>query len=149
MPTHWRFADKILSTPVGVVAGCIMLAIMMGCMSLSIGNRTVESEDSNAGVLCQQGEAHVPPDSSVYVRYPIPYPRIPNLDIKCTFDDCVIEDEKEDGFRLRNPNPFNRAVTWKARGMRPPPLPVPSNPTASPPPPETPTLPAPTPQQNG
>ena len=148
MSTHPRIADKLLSPPGGVTAACVVLAIVMGCMSLSIGNRTVETPSSEEGVLCQSGEARIPPNSSQFVRYPIPYPRKPNVEISCTFDDCLIQNEQEDGFMLQNPNCLSRTVTWKARGLKcepppvtpiAPPLPVPAT---------TPTLPAPTPERN-
>ncbi len=148
MSTHPRIADKILSAPVGVTAACLTLAIMMGCLSLEIGNRTIKTPPCEEGVLCQEGEAHVPANSSQLIRYPLPYPRKPNVEISSTFDDCLIDEEREDGFLLRNPNCFSRTVTWKARGVKyDPPLAAPS----APPPPiaipaTTPTLPAPTPE---
>lgn len=116
-----------MSAPVGLTAACLMLAIMMGCMSLSIGNRTVESPPCEEGVLCQQGEAHVPGNEKVFVRYPLPYPHPPNLEISCTFDDCTVEKENRDGFLLKNPNCLGRTVKWKARGAKcePPPVPPP------------------------
>lgn len=144
MSHYPRFLDKLLSAPVGVTASCLMLAIFLGCMSLEIGNRTVQAPPGEEGVLCQQGEAHVPANASQFIRYPIPYPRKPNVEISCTFDDCLIAEEQEDGFMLRNPNCLSRTVTWKARGMKcetpPPPSPAPV--------PAPPTLPAPTPERN-
>ncbi len=113
-----RIGSILLSAPVGLMAAGIILAVMMGCMSLSIGNRTVETVPTEEGVLCQQGEAHVPGNSSVFVHYPLPYPRKPNLEINCTFDDCTIGREDMDGFLLKNPNCLSRKVTWKARGLR-------------------------------
>jgi hypothetical protein len=149
MSSHPRIADKLLSAPVGVTAGCILLAIMMGCMSLSIGNRTIETTPTEEGVLCQQGEAHIPANTSQFIRYPIPYPRKPNVEISSTLDDCLIAEEHEDGFLLRNPNCLGRTVKWKVRGMKcesPP-----STPSVPPPPPApatSPTLPAPTPERD-
>jgi hypothetical protein len=144
-----RIADKLLSAPVGVTAAALVLAIFMGCMSLEIGNRTVETPHCEDGVLFQQGEAHVPGESVRFVRYPIPYPRKPNLEISTTFDDCEVADEREDGFLLRNPRPFSRKVSWKARGMKcdPPPA-TPPTPLPPAPVPVTPTLPTPTPERN-
>ncbi|HZV04078.1 MAG TPA: hypothetical protein VE999_03220 [Gemmataceae bacterium] len=146
-----RFVDKLLSAPVGATAAALMLAIFMGCMSLEIGNRKVEVETPHCeeGVLFQQGEAHVPANCTRFVHYPIPYPRKPNIEISTTFDDCVIAEEREDGFLLRNPNAFSRKVTWKARGMRcePPPA-TPAAPLPPAPVPVTPTLPTPTPERD-
>lgn len=150
MSRYPRFRDKVLSAPVGVIAASLMLAIFMGCMSLSIGNRTVEAPPCEEGVLCQQGEVHLPANSSQFIHYPLPYPRKPNIEIDSLFDDCQIVEEHEDGFLLRNPNCLTRTVKWKARGAKcdsppvipsapPPPLPVPAT---------TPTLPAPTPERN-
>ncbi len=155
MPPSSCIADKILSAPVGAVAACIMLAIVMGCMSLSIGNRTIETQTSEEGVLCQQGKAVVPANDHFFVRYPIPYLRKPNVEISCTFDDCLIQSEEEDGFAIKNPNCNARTVTWKARGIKPSPPPEPPNPVQPPPPDpasppsgsETPTLPTPTPER--
>ena len=142
-----RFVDKLLSAPVGVTVACLMLAIFLGCMSLEIGNRTVQPPPCEEGVLCQQGEVHLPGNTTQFVRYPIPYPRKPNIEISSTFDDCHITEEREDGFLLQNPNCFNRTVTWKARGLKCEPPSAP--PGATPPPaPATPTLPAPTPERN-
>src|SRR5579864_8832131 len=123
-----RFVDTLLSAPVGATAAALLLAIFLGCMSLEIGNRKVEAPPCEDGVLFQQGEAHVPAEGDRFVRYPIPYPRKPNLEISTTFDDCQIAEEREDGFLLHNPNGLSRKVTWKARGMKidPPPPPPPA-----------------------
>lgn len=145
-PRFWTRAGAILlSAPVGVAAACLMLAIVMGCMSLSIGNRTVEAPPCEEGVLCQQGEAHIPANGSVQVRYPLPYPCIPNLEISCTFDDCTVEKEGKDGFLLKNPNCLGRTVKWKARGVKcepPPPIAPAPTPVAAPVP-ELPAAPVP------
>jgi hypothetical protein len=148
MSRHRRIADKVLSAPVGVTAACVMLAIFFGCMSLEIGNRTVQAPPCEEGVLCQQGEIHVAANSSQFVHYPLPYPRKPNIEIDSTFDDCEIAEERVDGFLLRNPNCLSRTVKWKARGMKCEPPPV--APGVSPPPvtATTPTLPAPTPERD-
>ena len=145
-----RIGSMLLSGPAGLLAASIVLAILMGCMSLSIGNRTLETPPVEEGVLCQQGEAQVPGNRSVFVHYPLSYPRNPNLEISCTFDDCVVEREDKDGFLLKNPNCLSRKVTWKARGPRcePPPVPIPA-PAGSPPivlPPTPVPLPAPKPE---
>ena len=148
MSSHPRIADKVLSAPVGVTAACLMLAIFLGCMSLEIGNRTVQTPPCEEGVLCQQGEVHVAANSSQFVHYPLPYPRKPNIEIHSTFDDCEIAEERENGFLLRNPNCLSRTVKWKARGMRcDPPAAAPSVPPP-PVPATTPTLPAPTPERD-
>jgi hypothetical protein len=143
-----RFVDKLLSAPVGATAAALMLAIFLGCMSLEIGNRKVEAPHCEEGVLFQQGEAHVPANSTKFVRYPLPYPRKPNIEISSTFDDCSITEEREDGFMLQNSNCLSRTVTWKARGMKcePPPV-TPPAPLPPAPVPATPTLPAPAPVQ--
>jgi hypothetical protein len=138
-----RFVDKLLSAPVGATAAALMLAIFLGCMSLEIGNRTVETPHCEEGILFQQGEAHVPANSDRFVRYPIPYPRKPNIEISTTFDDCEIVEEREDGFLLRNPNSFSRKVTWKARGIKCEPPVTLASPQPPTPVPATPTLPAP------
>ena len=144
-----RIADKVLSGRVGVTAACFMLAIFMDCMSLSIGNRTVEAPPCEEGVLCQQGEVHLPANTSQLIHYPIPYARKPNIEIDSTFDDCQIVEEREDGFLLRNPNCLSRTVKWKARGMKCDPAPVtPSTPPPPPVPATTPTLSAPTPERD-
>jgi hypothetical protein len=126
-----------------------MLAIFMGCMSLSIGNRTIEAPPCEEGVLCQQGEVHLPGNTSQFIHYPLPYPRKPNIEIDSTFDDCQIVEEHEDGFLLRNPNCLSRTVKWKARGVKcdSPPA-IPNEPSPQPVPAPTPTLPAPTPERN-
>jgi hypothetical protein len=126
-----RIASVLLSAPVGLTAACITLAIITGCMSLSIGNRTIETAPTEEGVLCQQGEVHVPPNSLRVVHYPIPFARTPNLEVSSTFDDCEVREEHEDHFVLRNPNCFGRTVKWKARGLKcvPPP---PEGPAAAP-----------------
>lgn len=144
-----RSADKLLSAPMGATAAGLLLVIMMGCMSLSIGNRTVEAPPSEEGILCQQGEVHLPANTTQFIHYPTPYPRKPNLEISSTFDDCHITEEREDGFLLQNPNCFSRTVTWKARGLKcePPPA-TPTTPLPPTPAPATPTLPAPTPERN-
>lgn len=149
MSSQPRIADKVLSAPVGISAACLLFAILTGCMSLSIGNRTVEAPPCEEGVLCQQGEVHIAANSSLFVHYPLPYPRKPNIEIDSTLDDCVIAEERADGFLLRNPNCLGRTVKWKARGMRceSPPV-APNIPAPSPEPASPPTLPPPTPERN-
>jgi hypothetical protein len=130
----------------GVAAGVVLVLIFLGCMSIAIGNRTPEGTVLEDGTLVQNGEATVPPGCEQDVYYPIPYARPPHLDVSSSFDECVLVEQREDHFRVKNvDHTFSHSVTWKARGMRclpspcapasepplaPPPTPVPASPAA-------------------
>jgi hypothetical protein len=112
-------------------------------MNFAIGNRTIE--DCN-GVLDQKGDTHLGPHAEQDVFYPIPYANVPNLvsneDFSHTFQ---ITDQKEDHFRVRNPNWFELDIHWHTRGVRVGQLPPPSVPPmlSSAPQPELPPQPIP------
>lgn len=55
----------------------------------------------------------------------MPFTSPPNLHTETTFSDCLVVEQKPDHFRIKNPNPFSRDLTWEARG-----IPIVSNTTA-------------------
>jgi hypothetical protein len=132
MPTHVSVGNRLTailtSRKAGVAAGALILVIILGCMSIAIGNRsTEESSITPEGTLVQTGEAMVQDHDTETVYYPVPYISPPNLEISSSFDDCVVVEQAGDHFRVKNPSAFCRKVTWKARGLRvsvtPPPPP--------------------------
>lgn len=129
-----------------------ILFIILGCMSLTIGGRTevVQHEENDGGVLTQTGEAIIAGDSELDVYYPIPYPNIPNLVLTHykLLNEPRLVAQKEDHFRVRNPDGSALNLKWTAKGMKPP-TPVLVAPVNPPPPPPPPELPPPAPIPSG
>jgi hypothetical protein len=138
--TDWRWRLG------GAAAAALLLFIFVGCMSLTIGGRT-EVVHHEENVLTQDGEAKVAGDCEMDVYYPVPYPHVPNL----TLSSCkplnapVLLVQKEDHFRVKNPDLFPVTVQWTAKGERqaPPVLVAPVSPPLPAPLPEVPPKPAP------
>lgn len=121
----------------GLVAG-------ISCMSIGIGNKTVDP--SAGGTLKQQGEFNLldSPQGTVDVYYPRPYASPPNLrlsgnDLVHTVADCIeIVEQKPDHFTLRRKGsgpllfPADKHFTWHAEGLPAGMLPYPPPPDAPP-----------------
>jgi hypothetical protein len=143
-----RLLAPLLSRRAGVVAAVAVLVILLGCMSISIGKfGTTGSTIEADGVLCQEGEATVPPGVIWQVHYPIPFLHPPSLEVGDTFHRSVLIGQDEGCFRVRNDSSSTVTVSWKARGLKatvapvvvPPPEPPPVVPVSAggaPPPPE-------------
>jgi hypothetical protein len=129
-----------LTRPVGLLAAFILLIILLGCMSISIGKFSGTSGTTESdGTFCQEGEATVSPGVIREVYYPVPYAHTPNLEISDTFNNCILVTEREGSFSVRNDSSHSVSVSWKARGQKaappavvvppesvlPPPAPVP------------------------
>jgi hypothetical protein len=101
----------------GILSGLSLLALFLGCMSLSIGGGNCDADvlDQSGKVCLKRGEVQ-----DVY--YPIPYASPPNLELDwMDADACEILDQKADHFRIvinKGSCPFG--VTWKARGVKAP-----------------------------
>jgi hypothetical protein len=121
-------------------AAVTLLCIFLGCMSLSIGGRTevIHHVDNEEDLLIQEGEAKVPGDSELDVYYPKPYPNVPNLVLTShnLISGVQLLVQKEDHFRVRNPDLLPMTVNWTAKGARQPAqiLTVPGSPPPVPPP---------------
>ena len=98
----------------------LLLAIVLGCMSLSFGERHYDGRDD--GLLCQEDEFELRDGASRTVYYPIPYASPPNLVVASTFGHVEIEEQAADHFRVSCTDAVGQ-VTWKAKGLRvtPPP----------------------------
>lgn len=137
----------VLSRPVGVVAGALMLLIFLGCMSLSI---KIGCKPEPDGTTCQEGKVYLRQGQEVDVYYPVPYASPPNLELSGDSDNCEIIEQKADYFHIRYKGSIYAKPHWKARGQKclppgvapavivPPPSPPPSNDSPSPLPPPTP-----------
>jgi hypothetical protein len=132
-------------------AAVTLLCIFLGCMSLSIGGRTeiVHHEEHEEGLLVQEGEVKVPGESGLDVFYPTPYPNVPNLVLTShnLIGAAQLLVQKEDHFRVRNPDLLPMTVQWTAKGTRQP-APVPTTPVNPPPVPPPELLPKPVPEGN-
>ena len=79
-PRRWRIA--------GAVAGAILAAVFLGCMSLNIGCRDSDGSSSvgvttdASGVVKQEGKITLAPGCSQQVFYPICYCSVPNLELR-------------------------------------------------------------------
>jgi hypothetical protein len=114
-------------------------------MSFSFGGRNYEKHTSESrcedGLFIQEGTTRLRPRSEQDVFYPVPYAHPPNLELGEDCDDCVILEQKEDHFRVKNQSFFTANVGWQARGIRHPAVTLPvSGPL--PPPVQRPTLPS-------
>jgi hypothetical protein len=124
---HW-----LLTRRMAVVAAVALLAILLGCMSISIGKfGTMTGATEVEGVLCQEGEATVPPGVVWQVHYPLPFLHPPNLEVSDTFHHCVLISLDQCSFQVRNDSTSTVTVSWKARGLRAAPVPVVVPPTDS------------------
>jgi len=119
----------LLSWPVTITVAGILLAILLGCMSISIGDNSGCRTEGD--VLCQEGDVTVKAGCDSEVHYPIPYAKVPNLEVSDCFRDCSTVMELADCFRVRNESTFTRKVHWKARGLRAVPVVVPLPPPST------------------
>jgi hypothetical protein len=130
----------------GAAALAAIAAILLGCMNLSIAERTVHSSGclQEGDLLCQEGKASLSAGERRQIFYPLPYSSPPNLELNAE-DEVELEDQKPDHFVVHN-KPLTvsktRCLTWKARGVRRP------TPEAVPPP-TLPDRPVPVEKPNG
>lgn len=133
-----RFQKILFSRRVAVGAVMVWGAVLLGCMSISIGGRHINTGHHDDGVFVQEGKVQVGPGCHEVVHYPIPYLNPPNLEI----DNCIAPNvelvQRCDHFIVTNKGPFARTVSWTARGVKalPPPLPPPGPPPPTLPPPQ-------------
>jgi hypothetical protein len=131
-----RFVSRPLTRRAGVLAAAMVVLILLGCMSISIGKFGGGSCAEADGVFCQEGEVTLPPNTVREVFYPVPYANRPNLEISDLFSHGELLEQKEVSFKVRNETAFAVTLSWKARGVRvisptpeptltPPPAPVP------------------------
>jgi hypothetical protein len=112
-----------------VAAAVVTLLIFLGCMSISIGEKTTEIV--NDGSFVQEGNVRLRAGAEQVIWYPIPYASPPNLQMDD--DDCVILEQREDHFRVGNTDHhFSSSTHWKARGVKATPPPVDPPPLAAP-----------------
>jgi hypothetical protein len=110
---------------VGGVAGAFGAFILLGCMNFAVGNHCSEAPE---GILEQKGEVHLRPMDEQDVYYPVAYASIPNVELSANYHLVVIEEQKEDHFRIRNTSTSIVSTGWHARGVRAGLLPPPSQP---------------------
>jgi hypothetical protein len=103
-----------------LAAGVTLVAILLGCMSISIGKFSEHKIEDGGLTLCQEDEVTVPAGGERDVYYPIPYPCPPHLEICDSFSHLEIVEQREDHFRVKNTSAFRQTGTWKARGLKAP-----------------------------
>jgi hypothetical protein len=142
-----RIGSTIRFRAVAAMAAVALILIILGCMSFSIGGKTmILGPEGNP--FEQSGAIELRPGAEQDVYYAIPYASTPNLEIDSMFDDVELVEQHADHFRVRNTSNglLSRTVEWKARGVKvPPPGPItvtPLSPTpvapSNPPPPPAP-----------
>jgi hypothetical protein len=107
----------------GALAGGVSVLIFLGCMSFSIGGRNYEAPSTDSrceDLLTQKGQCPLKAHMEEVVYYPVPFGHVPNLELTNTDDACVVVEQKEDHFRVRNGSWDTVRVKWKARGIRVP-----------------------------
>jgi hypothetical protein len=115
-----KFVEKMLSAPVGATAAALMLAIITGCMSLSM---SIGCKTGPDGTVCQEGKVSLEHDQELDVYYPVPYASPPNLEIEGVSDGYEIIEQKADHFRIRCKvlvigRDGRTHWNWKARGSK-------------------------------
>jgi hypothetical protein len=134
---------------VGAVALAALAVVFLGCMNLSIAERTPLSPGchTEGEILCQEGKVTLRPKERRKTPYPLPYESVPNLELEG--DDSVsLEDQAKAYFVLENTDSFfARSVTWKARGQRQ--ATAPPTPPDAVPPSDLPERPVPIEKPNG
>jgi hypothetical protein len=101
-------------------AALICLVVFLGCMSLNFGTRTEVIQHDDVSYM-QTGTATVPGGQEVEVYYPVPYASPPNLVLSSDWDQCVVVQQKQDHFRVKNNRVFATECKWTARGLKVPP----------------------------
>jgi|GEM_PF-3607814 len=104
----------LLRRTAGVASAFAWLAIILGCMNLSIGERTMLPDDHLA--YTQAGSVHVEIGQELDVYYPVPYASPPNLEFK-GLGSYTIVDQQADHFRVHN-NGGLLGFDWTARGVK-------------------------------
>jgi hypothetical protein len=128
---------EFISRPLVAGAAVLLVAIVLGCMSVSVDPSNTTMDD---GVCKQTGTVSVLPGEEVEVFYPKPFATTPNLQIISPLGECRAVAQYPDRFRVRNTGVlFDREITWEAKGILPaviatPPAPgsapaLPANPT--------------------
>jgi hypothetical protein len=118
-----------LTRAASVAGAIVILAIVIGCMSFSVGNGEVVREESTSEIVPvgygpgdalfkQDGKIHVPPDCSLDVYYPLPYYSRPNLTIEGGEGHVKVLLQHRDHFRIHNDGLFERDIFWVALGTR-------------------------------
>src|SRR3954454_7816269 len=88
------------------VASLLLVAIVLGCMNLSLGEKTVTyvPPPSDGVPYAQDGKVSVPANGTKTVYYPVPYASIPNLELPDDFnggsDHLEITDQKPHCFTV-------------------------------------------------
>ena len=111
LPTQLlRRSGLIFSPKVAVLSAGVALAVILGCMSLN-----TLPDEVNATI--QTGSLSIPANSQVEVYFKVPYHQPPDLTITGSHNDCVITEQNENFFRIRNKNAkLGRTIEWKASG---------------------------------
>jgi hypothetical protein len=100
----------------GAMSGTGFLVIVLGCMNIQLGGRTVVQEDSLT--FTQEGSLVASAGQEVDVFYPVPYASPPNLVVEDLMHNSTLVEQKADHFRLRNDGHFSLSCSWTARGLR-------------------------------
>jgi len=132
--------ELVLRRLLGGIAAAFGALILLGCMNFAVGNHC---SDAPEGILEQKGEVHLRPMDEQDVYYPVAYASVPNVELSANYHLVVIEDQKEDHFRIRNTSKSIVSTGWHARGVRAGLLPPPAQPLVKATGPELPSEPVP------
>lgn len=131
----------------GVIALCLTVPLMLGCLGLSLGlgplqlgigaveppkpapepspvvKKDTTVVDEGGGALRQEGQVGVPPRSSTAVYYLRPFGQTPHLELSEPGEEGVnflISEQEPDHFKVANTSLlFSRTFAWRARGAKP------------------------------
>jgi hypothetical protein len=114
-----QFAKRVPRGPRWLALACALVIVicMLGCMSFNFGRvETVQPADATV----QTGSVTIPAHQTLDIFYPSPYVVTPNLVVENSWNDCKVVEQKPNQFRINNPGPFAREISWKARGEKVP-----------------------------
>ena len=93
------------------------LWLVAATLAWSVGCQAVQISPSTNDLSHQHGATILPAGQELDVYYPAPFSSPPNLLTKSIFNDCLVVEQQPDHFRIKNPTPFSREVSWEARGL--------------------------------
>jgi hypothetical protein len=111
-----RLSHVVFSRWSAVTSACLIIATILGCMSITIGGRTEVAQP--ADLLVQEGEITIHGRGELDVYYPVAFASPPNLVIGEMFSWCEVVEQKADHFRIGNTTLLPRTVSWTAKGTR-------------------------------
>jgi hypothetical protein len=110
--TSWfKALTKIAMPRTAAAAGSLLLlGIFAGCTGIQL------MDNRGPAPTVEQGEIPVPPGKEISIYYSAPFASVPEL-VTFWSDQCVVTEQKEDHFTVRNNGGTVHKLSWRARGL--------------------------------